>query len=91
MWDYDKDTIPKSLNILSNTPSHSYNTRFAKSEKLYPCGFKTKKFGMFSFRNEGTNLFNQFKDETIYTSSKTKKCFTNKLKIEIIKGYSSNV
>ena len=88
MWDYDHELIPKSLNIWFNKPSHSYSTRFVKQGKLTPCIYNTTKFGLYSFRYEGTQLLNQLKNEQIYINSNSRKEFINKLKKEIISNYS---
>ena len=37
MWDYDHESIPKSLNACFNKPKHCYNTRFVKQNKITPC------------------------------------------------------
>ena len=87
MWDYDHDMIPKSLNTWFKKPNHSYNTRFVTQKKISPCLFNSTKFGMHSFRNEGTNILNLLKDTKLYTESKTKKSLTIKLKNEIINSY----
>ena len=88
MWDYDHDLIPKSLNIWFNkTSCHKYNTRFVAKGKLTPCAFKRNKFGIRSFKREGTTFLNQLKDLDIYTESKSKISFLGKLKNTLINIY----
>ena len=88
MWDYDHNLLPKSLNTWFNKiPSHPYGTRFVKKGKLTPVNFKTTRYGINSFRYEGTNILNILKDEPIYTNSKSKKEFVAKFKHEIIASY----
>ena len=82
MWEFDHDTIPKSLNTWFDKKSkHSYNTRFVKKGKIKPCKFNTIKFGKHSFRYEGYKLLNLLKDEVVYTESTTKKKLQLKLKL----------
>ena len=88
MWDYDHNLIPKSLNIWFNkTPSHNYETRFVTKGKLTPCIVKSRKYGVRSFRFEGTNVLNDLKDMAIYTTAKTKTYFMKKFKSELINIY----
>ena len=88
MWDYDHNLIPKSLNIWFNkTPSHNYETRFVTKGKLTPCIVKSRKYGVRSFRFEGTNVLNDLKDMNIYTTAKTKTYFLKKFKSELINIY----
>ena len=88
MQDYDNNLLPKSLNTWFNKiPSHPYGTRFVKRGKLTPVNFKTTRYGINSFRYEGTNILNILKDERIYTNAKSKKEFIAKLKHEIIASY----
>lgn len=87
MWDYDHRTLPKSLNNWFHKTDHSYNTRFAKKGKLKPCVLKTKKFGIHSFRYEGTQILNELKDVTIYNSSITKNIFLKKFKACFFQSY----
>ena len=54
MWDYDHDEIPNSLKSWFKKPNHSYFTRSVKQGKLKPCDYNTTKFGIHSFRYEGT-------------------------------------
>ena len=89
MWDYDHGSIPKSLNSCFKKPMHSYNTRFVTQNKISPCLFNSTKFGMHSFRNEGTNILNLLKDTKLFTQAKTKKEFNIKLKNEIINSYGN--
>ena len=89
MWDYDKGSIPKSLNSCFKKPMHSYNTRFVTQNKISPCLYNSTKFGMHSFRNEGTNILNLLKDTKLFTQAKTKKEFNIKLKNEIINSYGN--
>ena len=92
MWDYDHGEIPKSLNTWFNKkPNHSYFTRFVKQGKLKPCDYKSTKFGIHSFRFEGTNLLNELKNEQVYLNSKSRKVFTTTLKREIIRNYTPGV
>ena len=92
MWDFDHDVIPKSLNSWFNKkPNHSYFTRFVKQGKLKPCEYNTTKFGIHSFRYEGTQLLNKLKDEKVYTNSKSRIDLTTKLKSEIIRNYSPEI
>ena len=89
MWDYDHDELPKSLNFWFKKPNHPYHTRFVKQGKLKPCEHNTTKFGVYSFRYEGTQLLNDIKNEQVYIHSKSRKHFTNKFKREITTNYSS--
>ena len=84
MWDYDHDEIPNSLKSWFKKPNHSYFTRSVKQGKLKPCDYNTTKFGIHSFRYEGTQLLNELKYEQIYINSKSRKDFTTKLKNEIL-------
>ena len=88
MYDYDHNLIPKSLNIWFNKiPCHNYETRFVAYGKLTPCIVKSTKYGVRSFRFEGTNVLNELKDMEIYTTAKTKMFFLTKLKSELINLY----
>ena len=89
MWEYDHEIIPKSLNACFKKPSHSYNTRFARQRKITPCLYNTKKFGIHSFRHEGTQILNALQDTGLYNGSFSKKDFINKFKNEIIKAYGN--
>ena len=88
MWDYNHNSIPKSLNIWFNkTPCHNYETRFVTKGKLTPCIVKSRKYGVRSFRFEGTNVLNDLKDMAIYATAKTKTYFVKKFKSELINIY----
>lgn len=87
MWDYDHDKIPKSLNNWFHKTNHLYRTRFATRGKLQPCVYSTKKFGIHSFRYEGTHVLNILKDTILYTNSNSKQIFMKKLKVNILTSY----
>ena len=89
MWDYDNDVIPSSLNVwFSKIPRHNYQTRFVTKGKLQPCNIKTKKYGIRSFKYEGTLFLNQLKDLDFYESSVTKRSFLDKLKTSLLDLYN---
>ena len=91
MWDYDHETIPETLKTWFNKPHHSYPTRFAMLGKLTPPVSNSTKFGIYSFRNEGTKLLNELKDTELYLKSRSRKYFITKFKNEIINNYLNEV
>ena len=58
-----------------------------KKANLHQSTSKPTRYGINSFRYEGTNILNILKDEPIYTNSKSKKEFVAKFKHEIIASY----
>ena len=87
MWDFDHGKLPTSLNQWFTRIDHSYNTRNAKKGKLKPLIYSTKKYGLYTFSNEGTKTLNLLKDTDLYNNSTSKKCFTNKLKLCFLSNY----
>ena len=79
--------VPTSLNHWFTRIDHSYNTRNAKKGKLKPLIYSTKKYGLYTFSNEGTKTLNLLKDTDLYNNSTSKKCFTNKLKLCFLSNY----
>jgi len=89
MWDYDKGTLPESLNPLFTKRSdvHSLNLRNARDDRLYIARKQTTRFGINSFSHKGSLLLNELKDLEIYNRSVSKMCFLKKYKKSIFESY----
>ena len=89
MWDYDHNTLPKSLNSLftKTKNTHSYGTRFANADKLTIDRVNSHKYGDMSFRVIGANKLNELKDCDFYNEARTKQMFLNSLKNNIFDTY----
>ena len=89
MWDYDKGTLPESLNPLFKKRSdvHSLNLRNARNDRLYIASKRNTRFGINSFSHKGSLLLNELKDLEIYNRSVSKPCFLMKFKNSIFEGY----
>ena len=82
MWDFDKNSLPKSLNILFNKTwnIHAYRTRFVNSDKLTVARVNSSAYGDKSFRVIGAVKLNELKDCDFYNNALTKQLFLNSLK-----------
>ena len=89
MWDYDHNSLPKSLNSLftKTKNTHSYRTRFANADKLTVDRVNSYKYGVMSFKVIGATKLNELKDCDFYNEARTKQMFLNSLKINIIDAY----
>ena len=89
MWDYDHNTLPKSLNSLftKTTTTHSYRTRLANADKLTIDKVNTHKYGDMSFKVIGATKLNELKDCDFYNSARTKKLFLDSLKNNTLDTY----
>ena len=89
MWDYDHNSLPKSLNSLftKTKNTHSYRTWFANADKLTVDRVNSYKYGAMSFKVIGATKLNELKDCDFYNEARTKQMFLNSLKINIIDAY----
>ena len=89
MWDYDHNTLPKSLNSLFTKTKnvHSYRTRFANADKLTVDRVNTHKYGDMSFRVIGAITLNELKDCDFYNDARSKQTFLHSLRSNIIDAY----
>ena len=89
MWDYDHNTLPKSLNSLftKTKTTHSYRTRFANADKLTVGRVNSHKYGDMSFKVIGATKLNELKDCDFYIEARSKQIFLHSLKKSIIDNY----
>jgi len=89
MWDYDHNTLPKSLFSLFTKTSnrHTYGTRFANADKLIVDTGNSYKYGDLSFKAIGARKLNELKDCDFYRNAHTKQLFLNSLKSSILDTY----
>ena len=89
MWDYDHNTLPKSLNSLftKTKSTHLYRTRFANADKLTIGRVNSHKYGDMSFKVIGATKLNELKDFDFYNDARTKKLFLDSLKNNILDTY----
>ena len=89
MWDYDHNTLPKSLNSLftKTKSTHSHRTRFANADKLTIDKVNSHRYGDMSFKVIGATKLNELKDFDFYNDARSKKCFLDSLKNHILITY----
>ena len=89
MWDFDHNTLPPSLSIQFTRKNtlHTHQTRMATSGKLEIKSTNTSKYGAKSFKVFGAKMLNQLMNNVMYSGSRTKKMFQNKLKMHFLEKY----
>ena len=89
MWDYDHNTLPKSLiSLFTKTKNtHSYRTRVANADKLTVDRVNSYKYGDLSFKVIGATKLNDLKDCDFYNNTRTKVMFLDSLKNNILDTY----
>ena len=93
MWDYDHNTLPKSLNSLftKTKSTHSHRTRFANADKLTIDKVNSHRYGDMSFKVIGATKLNELKDFDFYNDARTKKLFLDSLKNNILDTYQASL
>ena len=86
MWDFDHNTLPPSLAIKFSRRNtlHTHQTRMASSGKLEIKSTYTKKYGTKAFK---VKMLNQLLNTEMYSGSRTKKMFQNKLRKHFLEKY----
>ena len=89
MWDFDHNTLPKSLNVLfkKTRNMHAYSTRFVNSDKLTIPRVNSSAYGDKSFQVIGAVKLNQLKDCDYYNNALTKQSFLKSLKETMVGKY----
>jgi len=89
MWDFDHNTLPPSLatQFSRKNTLHSHQTRMATSGKLEIKSTYTKKYGTKAFKVYGAKMLNQLMNTEMYSGSRTKKMFQNKLRKHFLEKY----
>ena len=89
MWDFDHNTLPPSLAIKFSRRNtlHTHQTRMASSGKLEIKSTYTKKYGTKAFKVYGAKMLNQLMNTEMYSGSRTKKMFQNKLRKHFLEKY----
>ena len=87
MWDFDHNTLPKSLSSLFSRREEVHDRNLRDKQKLYTSYRFNDRYGYNSFSHQGAMLLNKFKDLLPYHTYSAKGTFLKSYKASVLETY----
>ena len=90
MWEFDNGLLPNSFDTLFRYVKdvHKFNLRSSKNNEMSEnIKINTESYGRNSIRFQGPKILNTIKKLPFFNETKTKKQFSQKLKLHLINLY----